>query len=44
MHKDFVNMHGPEHHFLDGTAFLIAYKNAGGNININECLEELSRR
>ena len=26
MHKEFVNIHGPEHHFLDGAAFLVAYK------------------
>lgn len=44
MHEDFINIHGPEHHFLDGAAFLVAYKNAGGNIDIDECLEELSRR
>ncbi len=24
MNKDFINMHGPEHHFLDGAAFLTA--------------------
>ena len=30
MHRDYVNMHGPEHHFLDGAAFLAAYRNAGG--------------
>ena len=30
MHQDFISMHGPEHHFLDGAAFLVAYHNAGG--------------
>lgn len=44
MHKDFVNMHGPEHHFLDGAAFLTAFNNAGGNIKINDCLDELAKR
>ena len=24
MHQDFISMHGPEHHFLDGAAFLVA--------------------
>lgn len=44
MHKDFINIHGPEHHFLDGAAFLVAYKNAGGDIDLDEALEELSKR
>lgn len=44
MHKDFVNIHGPEHHFLDGASFLMAYKNAGGNIDLDESLIELSKR
>ena len=26
MHKEFINMHGPEHHFLDGASFLVAEK------------------
>ncbi len=29
MKKDFINIHGPEHHFLDGAAFLTAFRNAG---------------
>lgn len=44
MNKNFVNIHGPEHHFLDGASFLVAYKNAGGDINIDESLDELSKR
>ncbi|MDD7735830.1 MAG: DUF5714 domain-containing protein [Bacilli bacterium] len=44
MHEDFINIHGPEHHFLDGASFLVAYKNAGGEIDIDESLEELSKR
>ena len=24
MHSDFINIHGPEHHFLDGAAFMTA--------------------
>lgn len=31
MNNEFMSIHGPEHHFLDGAAFLTAYKNAGGN-------------
>ena len=34
MRRDYVNMHGPEHHFLDGAAFLAAYRNAGGEIDL----------
>lgn len=44
MHKDFINIHGPEHHFLDGAAFLVAYNNAGGNIDVFNCLDELAQR
>lgn len=44
MNKDFISIHGPEHHYLDGAAFLTAYKNSGGNINLNSCLEELEKR
>lgn len=44
MNEDFVNMHGPEHHFLDGAAFLIAYYNAGGKIDPAICLDELAKR
>lgn len=44
MHMDFINMHGPEHHYLDGGAFLAAYKNAGGKIDLEEALDTLSTR
>lgn len=44
MGKEFVSIYGPEHHFLDGAAFLTAYKNAGGEINLENCLEELENR
>lgn len=41
---DFVRIHGPEHHILDGAALLTAYFNAGGNINLEKSLEELMNR
>lgn len=41
---DFVRMHGPEHHILDGGALLTAFYNAGGNINLEKSLEELMSR
>lgn len=39
--KDYVSMHGPEHHILDGASLLVAYKNAGGNIDIDVALDKL---
>ena len=42
--KDFVRMHGPEHHILDGAALLTAFYNAGGNIMLEVCLNELMKR
>ena len=41
---DFVRIHGPEHHILDGAALLTAYYNAGGNIDLEKSLEELMKR
>lgn len=38
---DYINMHGPEHHILDGASILVAYKNAGGNINLDQALDKL---
>ena len=31
-HKDYISMHGPEHHMLDGASLLVAYKNAGNKM------------
>lgn len=42
MHKDFIKIHGPEHHILDGSAFLVAFKNAGGNIDLERSLDRLA--
>ena len=39
--KDFVRMHGPEHHILDGASILTAYHNAGGNIDLESSLEKV---
>lgn len=44
MKKNFVNIHGPEHHFLDGAAFLAAYRNAGGKIDLDAALDTLAER
>ncbi len=41
---DFVRVHGPEHHVLDGAALLTAFYNAGGNIDLQNSLNELMKR
>ena len=40
----FCHMHGPEHHVMVGSALLTAYKNAGGDINLEEALMEMQNR
>lgn len=44
MQKDYINMHGPEHHFIDGSSFMVAYRNSGGDIDLEKGLEELKDR
>jgi hypothetical protein len=39
--KDYISIHGPEHHILDGACLLMAYHNAGGKINIDEGLKKI---
>ena len=39
--KEYIGIHGPEHHILDGASLLVAYKNARGEIDIEEALEKL---
>lgn len=39
--NDYVSIHGPEHHILDGASILVAYKNAGGVIDLDAALEKL---
>ena len=43
-HSGFVRIHGPEHHILDGAALLTAFYNAGGKINLQESLSEITER
>ena len=40
--KAYMSIHGPEHHILDGASLLVAYKNAGGQIDLDEALEKLT--
>ena len=44
MHEDFINIHGPEHHFLDGAAFMVSLHNSGLVFNLSESLDKLSDR
>ena len=39
--KEYISIHGPEHHILDGACILVALKNAGGNIDLDEGLKRL---
>ncbi len=39
--NEYISIHGPEHHVLDGASILVAFKNAGGNINLDEALEKI---
>ena len=40
----FCHMHGPEHHIMVGAALLTAYKNAGGDIDLEKALVEMRNR
>lgn len=40
----FCHMHGPEHHIMVGAALLTAYKNAGGEIDLEKALAEMRSR
>ena len=40
----FCHMHGPEHHVMVGAALLTAYRNAGGEIDLESALREMMSR
>ena len=44
MDMPFCHMHGPEHHVMVGSALLMAYKNAGGSIDLKSALSEMMNR
>ena len=44
MSLDFCHMHGPEHHVMVGAALLTAYRNAGGELNLEAALSEMFKR
>lgn len=39
-----IHMHGPEHHIMDGSALLTAYRNCGGEIDLPNALDEMAAR
>lgn len=41
MQKDYINMHGPEHHILDGACFMTALHNAGMEFDLEDALDEM---
>lgn len=44
MEQPFCHMHGPEHHVMVGSALLTAYRNAGGEIDLDTALAEMYSR
>ena len=44
MEQPFCHLHGPEHHIMVGSALLAAYKNAGGDVNLETALVEMQSR
>jgi len=44
MSMPFCHMHGPEHHVMVGAALLTAYKNSGGDIELESSLKEIINR
>lgn len=39
--KDYISIHGPEHHVLDGACILAAFYNAGGKIDLDSSLKQI---
>ncbi len=39
--NEYIRIHGPEHHVLDGACLLWAYHQAGGQIDIDEALQKI---
>lgn len=44
MQDPLISIHGPEHHILDGAAFLTALHNAGVSFDFDAAFEELRQR
>ena len=39
--KDYISVNGPEHHVLDGASLLVAFHNAGGQIDLDAGLSRI---
>lgn len=44
MAQPLCHMHGPEHHIMVGASLLAAYKNAGGEIDLDKAMQEMCSR
>ena len=44
MHLPGMHMHGPEHHVMVGSALLTAYRNCGGEVDLEHALDEMANR
>lgn len=44
MKKEYISIHGPEHHVLDGSCFLTALHNAGVEFDLEKALDEMAAR
>ena len=44
MEHPYIHMHGPEHHILVGAALLTAYRNCGGEVDLEQALKEMIKR
>ena len=44
MAQPFCHMHGPEHHTMVGAALLTAYRNAGGDVDLESALPAMMQR
>ncbi len=44
MSQPFCHMHGPEHHVMVGSALLTAFRNAGGELDLDKALAEMYKR
>lgn len=44
MKDETISMHGPEHHVLVGSSVISAYKNAGGEVDLEKALLEMRKR
>lgn len=44
MEDPYIYMHGPEHHIMVGAALLTAYKNSGGQLDLEAALGEMKAR